>query len=51
MHPNTIAPLAREDEHPAQELTDFQQGQLLHIHLEGNFKFVTDAGTRVPLRT
>ena len=48
--PNTIAPLAREDEQPAKPLTTFQQGQLLHVHLEGDFKYTTDQGTRVPLR-
>jgi predicted methyltransferase len=29
------------------KLTDYQQGQLLHIHFCGDFKYKSDAGTRV----
>jgi hypothetical protein len=46
MHPNTISPLSPETENYA-PLTDFQAGQLLHIHLSGDFKYKTDAGTKV----
>jgi hypothetical protein len=49
MQPNTTRPLAREPEQPAQVLTDFQQGQLLHIHLAGDFKYKTDKCTKVPV--
>lgn len=52
MLPNTINPLAREDEHAElPPLTEYQQGQLLHIHLAGEFKYTTDAGTKVPIGT
>jgi ribosomal protein S19E (S16A) len=30
------------------KLTDYQAGQLLYIHFEGEFKYRTDSGTRVP---
>jgi hypothetical protein len=30
------------------KLTDYQQGQLLHIHFTGELKYRTDTGTRVP---
>jgi hypothetical protein len=29
------------------KLTDYQQGQLLHIHFCGDFKYKSDAGMRV----
>jgi hypothetical protein len=29
-------------------LTEYQAGQLLHIHFTGELKYRTDAGTRVP---
>lgn len=50
MRPNTQYPLALDAEQPAKPLTTFQQGQLLHVHLVGDFKYTTDAGTRVPNR-
>jgi hypothetical protein len=46
MQPNTISPLSPETENYA-PLTEYQQGQLLHIHLEGDFKYTTDAGIKV----
>jgi hypothetical protein len=48
--PNTLRPLALEDEQPEKPLTTFQQGQLLYVHFEGDFKYQTDKGTRVPNR-
>lgn len=30
------------------KLTDYQSGQLLHIYFNSEFKYRTDAGTRVP---
>jgi hypothetical protein len=30
------------------KLTDYQAGQLLHLHFTGELKYKTDAGTRVP---
>ncbi len=30
------------------KLTDYQQGQLLHIHFTGELKYRSDNGTRVP---
>lgn len=30
------------------KLTEYQAGQLLHLHLAGDFKYKTDARTRVP---
>jgi hypothetical protein len=30
------------------QLTDYQAGQLLHIHFTGELKYRTDSGTRVP---
>lgn len=29
------------------KLTDYQAGQLLHIHFHGQFKYRTDSGARV----
>lgn len=29
-------------------LTDYQQGQLLHMHFTGDLKYRSDTGTRVP---
>jgi hypothetical protein len=30
------------------KLTDYQSGQLLHVHFTGEFKYRTNSGTRVP---
>lgn len=30
------------------KLTEYQAGQLLFVHFAGEFKYKTDAGTRVP---
>jgi hypothetical protein len=29
------------------KLTDYQQGQLLHVHFSGDFKYRTNSGTKV----